>query len=152
MVLLRIIENKNLIFFTNYSSAKAHQLEENSYAAMTIYWPSFERQVRVRGTVTKSPPAQSQDYFSKRPRGAQIGAWASRQSQVIGSRQELLKAYEEVKKKYGDQEIKCPQHWGGMVFSPYYFEFWQGRENRLHDRFSYSFEHEKLWTIARLMP
>jgi pyridoxamine 5'-phosphate oxidase len=152
MVLLKAINHESLEFFTNYNSAKGRQLEDNPYAAMTIFWGPLERQVRIRGMVSKSLRARSQDYFAKRPRGAQISAWVSRQSTAVSSRKELEEAYEEVEARFLNQEILCPEHWGGFCLSPDYFEFWQGRSNRLHDRFLYSRDKQGLWSVERLAP
>jgi pyridoxamine 5'-phosphate oxidase len=152
MVLLKYISHEGLEFFTNYKSAKARQLENNPYAAMTLYWSKLERQVRIRGLVSKSSRARSQDYFMKRPRGAQISAWVSQQSSVVSSREELDKGFEEIESRFLNQEIICPEHWGGYTLFPDYFEFWQGRSNRLHDRFSYQRDNDNQWNIERLAP
>lgn len=152
MVLLKAITHEGLEFFTNYNSAKARQLEENPFAAMTIYWSQLERQVRIRGLVSKSSRARSQEYFAQRPRGAQIGAWVSKQSSVVSSREELEKNYQEIETRFMNQEIICPEHWGGYSLSPSSFEFWQGRTHRLHDRFLYTRDDEGIWEIKRLAP
>ena len=152
MVLLKYISHEGLEFFTNYKSAKARQLENNPYAAMTLYWSKLERQVRIRGLVSKSSRARSQDYFMKRPRGAQISAWVSQQSSVVSSREELDKSFKQIESRFLNQEIICPEHWGGYLLCPDYFEFWQGRSNRLHDRFSYQRGNDNQWNIERLAP
>jgi len=152
MVLLKAISNEGLEFFTNYNSAKAQQLDQNPYAAMTLYWAPLERQVRIRGIVLRSSRARSQDYFAKRPRGAQISAWVSKQSTVVSSREALEKNYQEIESRFLNQEIMCPEHWGGYYLSPRSFEFWQGRSNRLHDRFMYTLNGDGLWCIERLSP
>ena len=123
---------------------------ENPQAALVFYWPEVERQVCVAGEVTKLPVAESEAYFRSRPRGSQIGAWASDQSSVVENRKELEEKWQKLEKQYS--EVPCPAHWGGYVLNPHRVEFWQGRANRLHDRFRYSRQPDKTWLIERLCP
>lgn len=152
VVLLKGIHEGKFNFFTNFDSAKGHEIEANAFVSMTFLWLPLQRQVRIEGTISKVAPEYSDDYFHKRPRGSQIGAIASPQSKKINSRQELEQLFKEVEKKYADQkELPRPSYWGGYAIEPYYYEFWQGRSNRLHDRISY----EKVsgeWKLARLAP
>lgn len=152
IVLLKEFDEKGLVFFTNYESQKACQLTKNPSASMTLFWPLIERQVRVRGQVQRCLAKESQAYFDTRPRGAQLSAWASRQSKPVASREELEQSYETVEKRFLGQNIPCPTHWGGYRLQPSYFEFWQGRANRLHDRFCYRLLADRQWHIERLMP
>jgi pyridoxamine 5'-phosphate oxidase len=151
MVLVQA-DSDAIVFYSNYKSAKAQQLEQNPHAALTFFWPHHERQVRIRGIISKSSYDFSQKYFHKRPKEAQISAWASSQSSVISSRAKLEEAFATVKEKFSHQEIPCPKHWGGYKVEPFYFEFWQGRAYRLHDRFAYSLDENKKWVIKRLAP
>lgn len=151
IVLLKHFDEYGLVFFTNYESQKATQLMHNPHAALTMFWPSLERQVRVRGQVSKTSRCESEIYFKSRPRGARLAAWASQQSQTIASRQLLEDAYARMEKRFFEQEVPCPEGWGGFRLFPNTFEFWQGRNNRLHDRFRYRLEGER-WLIERLSP
>lgn len=150
-VLLKGIDARGFIFFTNYSSRKGSELEANPNAALTFYWPEFERQVCVTGRVTKVPREESEAYFKSRPRGSQIGAWASHQSQEVASRSVLEKSWEEISKKYPG-EIPLPPFWGGFALQPERIEFWQGRPSRLHDRLCYFRQADGSWRIGRLSP
>lgn len=152
IVLLKSFDERGLVFYTNYESPKARELSNNPSACIIIFWPQVERQIRVRGLVAKTSRDESRAYFSTRPRGAQIGAWASKQSSLIGSRDDLEKSYKTIGEKFTDREIPCPDHWGGFRLVPNYFEFWQGRENRLHDRVSYTVVDEQKWDMHRLSP
>lgn len=152
VLLLKGLYEGKFVFYTNYSSAKGHEMETNPHVAMTFLWLPLQRQVRIEGTVTKVDPVLSDDYFSKRPRGSQLGAIASPQSQKVSSRQVLEKMFSEVQSKYGDnQPLKRPASWGGYALNPEYIEFWQGRDNRMHDRIAYEKENG-LWTLSRLAP
>lgn len=151
-LLLKDVSSAGFTFFSNYNSRKAKELEGNASAALLFYWPNFERQVRVEGEVQRCSPEVSDAYFASRPRGAQIGAWASAQSEAVGSRTDLEKTQSEIEEKYKDQDIPRPDNWGGYILTPSYFEFWQGRINRLHDRFSYSPNSQGGWDVVRLSP
>lgn len=149
VVLLKEINDKGLIFFTNYISRKAKELEENPNACLLFYWASLERQIRIEGKIEKITEAESEDYFNSRPLLSRISAIASNQSEIVESRQILEQRFEEIKSN--PDLIKKPPHWGGFRLIPDYFEFWQGRENRLHDRFSYQVS-DRNWIIHRLAP
>ncbi len=150
-VLLKGIDSRGFIFFTNYESRKGRELAENPSAALTFYWPDQERQVCVAGSVAKLPEAESAAYFHSRPRGSQIGAWASEQSRPVPDRDALEKKWRSFEEKY-PKEIPKPPHWGGYLLEPTRIEFWQGRPNRLHDRFVYHRPPGGTWNIERLCP
>jgi len=150
-VLLKHFNEEGLIFYTNYESRKAEELEENPFAMTTIFWHEQMRQICVEGKVERISLEESQAYFSTRPRGSQLGAWASRQDTVVESRELLDEEFRKVEKKYQGLEIPLPPFWGGYRLIPNRFEFWQGHANRLHDRFEYCFESGK-WIINRLSP
>ena len=152
MVLLKQVDDDGFVFFTNYQSSKARQLEINPYAALVFYWPQFERQVRVEGKVEKTSAEESAAYFKTRPRESQIGAWASPQSDVISAREILEQRAHELSEQYCDREIDCPAHWGGFRLKPDRIEFWKGRVGRLHDRILYELQPDETWTIKRLAP
>jgi pyridoxamine 5'-phosphate oxidase len=152
MVLLKQVDGYGFVFFSNYESAKAKQLEVNPYAALVCYWPQLERQVRVEGKVTKTSVEESVAYFKTRPRESQIGAWASPQSEVIAARDVLEQRARELAELYCDREIDCPEHWGGFRLTPDRIEFWKGRVGRLHDRILYELQPDGIWTIKRLAP
>jgi pyridoxamine 5'-phosphate oxidase len=150
-VLLKTVDERGFIFFTNYESRKGRELTENPNAALTFFWSELERQVCVAGSVTKLPVAESKKYFNSRPRGSQIGAWASNQSEAVPDRATLEKKWQELEHKFPG-EIPLPPHWGGFILKPERIEFWQGRPSRLHDRFSYSRQADSSWKIERLAP
>jgi len=152
MVLLKQVDGYGFVFFTNYESAKAKQLEISPYAALVFYWPQLERQVRVEGKVTKTSLEESVAYFKTRPRESQIGAWASPQSEVIPAREVLEQRARELAELYGDREIDCPENWGGFRLTPDRIEFWKGRVGRLHDRILYELQPDGSWTMKRLAP
>lgn len=152
MVLLKQVDADGFVFFTNYQSSKARQLEINPYAALVFYWPQLERQVRVEGKVEKTSAEESAAYFRTRPRESQIGAWASPQSEVISAREILEQRAHELAEQYCDREIDCPMHWGGFRLLPDRIEFWKGRVGRLHDRILYELQPDGSWTIKRLAP
>jgi pyridoxamine 5'-phosphate oxidase len=150
-VLLKSVDARGFIFFTNYDSRKGRELEENPQAALTFFWSELERQVCVAGTVTKLPVAESEAYFKSRPRGSQIGAWASNQGEVLPDRATLEAKWRELEKRFPDT-VPLPPNWGGFILKPARIEFWQGRASRLHDRFSYSRQGAGAWKIDRLSP
>jgi pyridoxamine 5'-phosphate oxidase len=150
-VLLRGLDERGFSFFTNYESAKGRALAQRPYAALTFGWLAVHRAVRVEGEVEKLPAEQSDAYFASRPRGAQISAWASPQSTVIGGRDELDRAMAEIEARFAGVEVPRPPHWGGFLVRPERVELWQGRLNRLHDRLRYVREGDG-WRIERLAP
>ena len=152
MVLLKGVDLNGFVFYTNYRSAKAKELDANPNAALVFFWPQLERQVRVEGRVTRTSAAESSEYFATRPRGSQIGAWASPQSEVIATRTELEKRKAEFEERYRDREVHWPEHWGGYRLKPDRIEFWKGRPDRLHDRILYEREADGTWSIKRLAP
>jgi pyridoxamine 5'-phosphate oxidase len=150
-VLLKGADERGCIFFTNYDSRKGRELTENPHAALTFFWPELERQVCVAGTVSKLPVAESESYFKSRPRGSRLAAWASNQSDVVANRAALEKTWDEMAAKFPG-EIPLPPNWGGYVLKPERLEFWQGRLNRLHDRFCYTRQPDNSWKLERLSP
>jgi pyridoxamine 5'-phosphate oxidase len=150
-VLLKGVDARGFIFFTNYDSRKGRELEHNPHAALTFFWADDERQVCVTGTVTRLPRAETEAYFKSRPRGSQLGAWASAQSSVVENRAALEKNWQAAAAKY-PHDIPVPPHWGGYLLAPARIEFWQGRPSRLHDRFAYTRQPDGTWTIDRLSP
>ena len=150
-VLLKSVDDRGFIFFTNYDSRKGKELAANPNAALTFFWSDLERQVCVAGTVTKLPVAESEAYFTSRPRGSRLAAWASDQSEIVCDRATLEAKWRELENKFpGD--IPLPPNWGGFVLQPERIEFWQGRPSRLHDRFSYARQADGAWVIERLSP
>jgi pyridoxamine 5'-phosphate oxidase len=152
MVLLKQVDQDGFVFFTNYRSAKARQLDANPYAALVFYWNLLERQVRVEGSVVRTSAEESREYFQTRPRESQIGAWASEQSEVIAGRDVLEQRAQELETLYCDRDIDCPEHWGGYRLKPERIEFWKGRLGRLHDRILYQLMSDNTWSISRLAP
>jgi pyridoxamine 5'-phosphate oxidase len=152
IVLLKGFDQRGFVFFTNYQSDKGRELVANSQAAFVIYWVQLERQIRVAGRVEKTSRAESQVYFHSRPRGSQLGAWVSHQSEVIDARRILEARLAEMTERFAGVEIELPPHWGGYRIVPEALEFWQGRANRLHDRFRYTRQPDGSWTIDRLAP
>ena len=151
-VLLKIFDEKGFVFFTNYKSKKAKQIEENPKAAALFPWLDLERQVKIEGNIEKISTTESLKYFLSRPKGSQIGAWVSHQSQVISSRSLLEQKFDEIKRKFVKGEVPFPDFWGGYIIKPTKIEFWQGGQDRLHDRFLYELEENGTWTILRLAP
>ena len=153
IVLVRGVDDDGLTFFGNYNSAKGQQLDANPVASAVFPWIGLHRQVRVRGTVELLPRHESDAYFASRPRDSQLGAWASPQSEVINGRDILNERHAEFAEKFAGVEVLRPPHWGGWLLVPEVFEFWQGRPNRLHDRFRYRRDDvTQDWVIERLAP
>ena len=150
-VLLKGLDDRGLVFFTNYTSRKAAQLEESGRAALLFPWHPLQRQVHVEGAVERIAPEESDAYWASRPHGSQIGALASPQSQVIAGREELEAAAGELASRYDNREVPRPQHWGGYRVAPETVEFWQGRLDRLHDRLRYRRDGDA-WVVERLAP
>ena len=150
-VLLKTVNERGFIFFTNYDSRKGRELAENPNAALTFFWSDLERQVCVAGTVTKLPVAESENYFRSRPRGSRLAAWASNQSETVPDRAALEARWHELEKKFPN-DIPLPPNWGGFILKPGRIEFWQGRPSRLHDRFSYTRQADDSWKLERLAP
>ncbi|MDD3055284.1 MAG: pyridoxamine 5'-phosphate oxidase [Aliarcobacter sp.] len=151
-VLLKIFDEKGFVFFTNYKSNKAKQIEQNPKAAALFAWLDLERQVKIEGNIEKISTTESLKYFLSRPKGSQIGAWVSHQSQVISSRSLLEQKFDEIRRKFVKGEVPFPDFWGGYIIKPTKIEFWQGGQDRLHDRFVYELENNNLWKISRLAP
>lgn len=152
IVLLKQFDERGFVFFTNYESKKAKDLQENPHASLLFYWSVLERQVRIEGKVERTSPKESFEYFRTRPMESKLGAWASMQSSVVSARDILEMAFASMKKKYQNGEIPLPPFWGGYRVIPDSFEFWQGRPNRLHDRVFYSKNSEDVWKVSRLSP
>jgi pyridoxamine 5'-phosphate oxidase len=153
VVLLKDIEGGSFVFYTNYNSEKGQELAAHPYAALNFNWLELQRQVRIEGKVEKVSEEVSTAYFQSRPRGSQIGAWASPQSTIIEDRSILEKNVEELKEKYNEHEVlPKPPHWGGYALKPDLIEFWQGRPSRLHDRIRYRLDEKGEWMIDRLAP
>ncbi len=150
-VLLKIFDDRGFVFFTNYNSAKAQELDSTPKASILFPWLDLERQVRISGVVEKISKTESFKYFTSRPRGSQLGAWISAQSQVISNRSMLKTLMNQIKEKYQAGEVPLPDAWGGYRIIPESYEFWQGRVNRLHDRFKYTKQTDG-WQIDRLAP
>lgn len=152
IVLIKDVKEHGFSFFTNYQSRKAKDLEHNPFAALTFYWPELERQIRIEGNVEKVEAYTSDQYFKSRPRGSQIGAWASPQSQVITNRSLLEIRQREFEERFAETEVPRPEHWGGYLLKPSRIEFWQGRASRLHDRIVYEKQERGNWNRTRLAP
>ncbi len=150
-VLLKLFDHDGFVFYTNYGSRKAQHIESNPRVSLLFWWPTLERQVEVSGVAERVSSAQSAKYFATRPRGSQLGAWVSHQSQVLTSRKALEKALTEIKSRFADGEVPLPSFWGGYRVVPTKFELWQGQPDRLHDRFQYLRDGET-WQIQRLSP
>jgi len=151
-VLLKSFDAQGFVFYTNYDSKKAAHIATNPNVSLLFFWSPLARQVKIQGVAEKVPAKESLAYFLSRPRGSQIGAWVSAQSSVISSRSLLEAKYQEIKDKFRNKEIPLPSFWGGYRVVPNRVEFWQGRSNRLHDRFQYTKQDDGSWTIERLAP
>jgi pyridoxamine 5'-phosphate oxidase len=151
MVLLRGLDHRGLLFYTSYFSRKGRELAENPHAAALFYWPQLERQVRVEGDADQLPEEESDAYFASRPRGHQLGAWASEQSESVESREILDQRMQDYAQRFEGEEVPRPHSWGGFVIKPVRFEFWQGRANRMHDRLEFT-RGTAGWSIRRLQP
>ena len=152
IVLLKGVDQRGFIFYTNYQSRKGRELAGNANAALVFYWPEQERQVCVAGKVLQLPAGESDAYFASRPRGSRIAAWASEQSTVAADRSALEAQWQRYERQYPGADVPRPPHWGGYVLAPERVEFWQGRPNRLHDRFRYTRQPDSTWRIERLSP
>jgi pyridoxamine 5'-phosphate oxidase len=151
MVLLREVDARGFVFHTNYKSRKARELTENPRAALCVHWHSLEEQIRIEGRVERLAPEESDGYFNQRPRGSQLGAWASDQSARLPAREVLEEQYREIERRFAGQPVTRPDFWGGFRLVPDRIEFWFGRPDRLHDRLLYT-RHGDGWTIERLYP
>lgn len=151
-VLLKSFDRRGFVFFTNLESQKARHIDANPEVALLFFWREFARQVTIRGRAGKIPTGETMKYFLTRPRGSQIGAWISAQSSIISSRSLLEARFEEMKRKFADKEVPLPSFWGGYRVVPVEIEFWQGRANRLHDRFLYVRRDDGSWSVDRLAP
>jgi len=151
-VLLKTFDEKGFVFFTNYKSKKSKQIEENPKAATLFTWLELERQIKIEGTIEKISTKDSLKYFLSRPKGSQLGAWVSHQSEVISSRSLLEQKFDEMKNKFAKGEVPFPSFWGGYIIKPIQIEFWQGGQDRLHDRFLYTKQDDNTWEISRLAP
>lgn len=152
IVYLREFENDQFWFYTNYNSEKAQNLQSNPNACLTFFWPELERQIRIEGTVEKASKEQSDAYYNARPYDSKIGAWASEQSHILTSREALENKIDTLKKQFTPETIVRPEFWGGYILKANYYEFWQGRKSRLHDRICYTPENNNSWTTSRLAP
>jgi pyridoxamine 5'-phosphate oxidase len=151
VVLLKGFDDRGFVFFTDYRSRKGGELEANPRAALVLYWVELERQVRITGGVTRTSPDESSAYYRSRPLGSRLGAWVSHQSRPIPSREALETGLREAERRFADGEVPLPPSWGGYRVRPETIEFWQGRENRLHDRIRYVRDGDR-WTVERLAP
>ena len=152
VVLLKQVDSDGFVFYTNYRSAKAKELDENPQAALVFYWVGLDRQIRVEGHVERVSAAESDEYFKTRPRESQLGALASPQSEVIAGREVLEERLRELESEYRDRAVERPPHWGGYRLKPGRIEFWENRPGRLHDRIAYDLQADGSWTIKRLAP
>ena len=151
IVLLKSFDEAGFVFYTNYESRKGKELDENPRACLLFYWSKVWRQVRIEGSVEQVSEEESEDYFQTRPLGSKIGAWASNQSEAVESRDVLEQRYADLSERYGE-DVPRPPHWGGYRIHPEAIEFWQGRDNRLHDRLRYRLQEDGTWLIERLGP
>lgn len=152
VVLLRNVQGGVFSFYSNYLSRKGKQLDLNPFASLSFFWPELERQIRIEGKIVRLDADTSSAYFASRPRGSQIGAWASPQSEVIPNREFLEERVAQFTAQFEGKAVDRPEHWGGFGLQADYLEFWQGRESRLHDRIVYQLNHDGSWTRSRLAP
>src|SRR5437868_629298 len=152
IVLLKGFDQDGFVFFTNYESEKGRQLAANPHAALGFYWIELDRQIRISGPTAKTTREESERYFHSRPAASQLGAWASKQSEVLDGRRVLDARMAQMTERFAGKPIPLPPHWGGFRLKPEQFEFWQGRANRLHDRFRYTLQPDRSWLIDRLCP
>ena len=152
IVLLKSFDHDGFVFFTNYESEKGRHLAENPHAAVGLYWIELDRQIRISGKTEKTSREESERYFHSRPLGSQLGAWASRQSEVVDARRILEARMAQMAERFEDKPVPVPPHWGGYRLKPEQIEFWQGRANRLHDRFRYTLQPDNGWLLERLSP
>jgi pyridoxamine 5'-phosphate oxidase len=152
IVLLKGVDERGFIFFTNFESRKSRELMDNPHAALVFYWPEMERQVCIAGEVSQLPRVESEAYFATRPRGSRLAAWASRQSEILPDRAVLEEKWKQLESQYPTNSVPMPPYWGGYVLTPTRIEFWQGRPSRLHDRFRYTRQSDHTWQIERLSP
>lgn len=151
MVLLKGIDERGFVFYTNYGSRKAREMESNPTAALCAHWPLLERQVRIEGSVERIPTEESERYFATRPRGSRIGAWASKQSEILPSRERLQERFRRARAEHAGGEVPLPPFWGGYVLRPSVIEFWQGKADRLHERLVFERDGQA-WSTHRLYP
>lgn len=151
-VLLKAMDGRGFVFFTNYDGRKGQELAANPHATLLFAWLALERQITVEGAVTQVSREESETYFHSRPRASQLGAWVSQQSSIISGREVLEEGYKAVEKKYAGETVPLPPHWGGYRVNPVRVEFWQGRRSRLHDRLAYRRNAEGDWVVDRLAP
>ncbi|MEO8146201.1 MAG: pyridoxamine 5'-phosphate oxidase [Bacteroidia bacterium] len=151
IVLLRTYDEKGFTFYTNYTSAKGQDMLHHNYVALNFFWHQLEKQIRIEGKIEKVDAKTSDEYFASRPRESQIGAWASKQSKTLRSREELMDEFKKLEKQFEEKEVPRPPNWGGYLVIPTRIEFWQGRPNRLHDRILYTLENNN-WKTERLSP
>ncbi|MDB5226018.1 MAG: pyridoxamine 5-phosphate oxidase [Bacteroidota bacterium] len=152
MVLLKAYSHDGFIYYSNYESKKGIQIQDNNKVALCFWWAKHSRQVRIEGIASRTPKEKNEIYFHSRPRESQVAALISDQSKVVDSRETLEQLYREKEKEFSDKEIPLKENWGGFIVTPYLFEFWQGKGNRLHDRIQYSKEESGAWKIERLAP
>lgn len=152
VVLLKGLDERGFVFFTDYGSRKGRELESNPHAALVFYWPELHRQVRVTGAVSRVPPAESETYFRSRPPASRYSAWVSRQSEPVPGREALEARLRDAEARFPDGEVPRPDRWGGFVVAPEAIEFWQGRPGRLHDRLLYTRRPDGSWLLERLSP